>query len=646
MNKLFLSAILFFTLFSNSVIAQSVNWETALSQRIIEKTVIGDRVIIMYGRSNGGEVVNKKRIYPDIVALNTLTGEKVWEIKNPIELMAIKSTTKVTMTPIEGTGYIRFGDLLIVNSKDGTILFSPTEEGITSISHSKLFPEGILARVNLNGKWVQLFLSLTTFNIEWTNEKSFDESQASKKDKAYENLFRNSPTMRSSQPKQSSKKPDYSGKYFNGNYIVKFFKEIVSFNLITGKENWKYQSKNSFTKYKISKNPETGEAIIFFATQKGVSAGKNILHALNINTGEILWKQNINYSISKLITLNDDLSVLVEPEKSIGKRYFQIFNNKGEPYLEDNSLKSFGQGIITVLKQDNRLTIVSKSGESETPLGLDFGIIGRKIGFSKRGMSTKHKAFINIIDSSTKKFVFEKNFKTGDNISYLEPLEGGLLIIEPNQAYTLDYNTGIEKEKSIKSRVRLNFIDDEKGTIYLIPEDASKIYTINKSTGSIKQLVDLKSKNLGISFIRELLLTEDGLILYGLTKKDDLTYSKLDFDGNVIYNKFYPTNNFRKSWTMPIIGLNMYQLSISKKNGIENDEISIVNLTTGNLEDQFSYFINIDGRNKRNIGTYDLDTDSGIIFHAPTSALSSPFDKKSINFNNKGIITAKRFKQE
>lgn len=134
-----------------------------------------------------------------------------------------------------------------------------------------------------------------------------------------------------------------------------------------------------------------------------------------------------------------------------------MYDKQGNALLEPKSVKSFGHGISGVLKDNNRLEVIADSGESGTPAEIHFGFF--KLGISQRGWSTKFKALVNIIDLDTKQYVFEKRFKTGDVVQYIELLNNGMLIMENNQAYVVDYITGKKKESAIKSNYKRNMFE-------------------------------------------------------------------------------------------------------------------------------------------------------------------------------------------
>ena len=72
--------------------------------------------------------MRSKRISSDyfsITALDDITGEKKWEIKDPLrKALSDKKDFKIE-TLEKNPDYLRLGHLLIVNSKDGAIIFNP-----------------------------------------------------------------------------------------------------------------------------------------------------------------------------------------------------------------------------------------------------------------------------------------------------------------------------------------------------------------------------------------------------------------------------------------------------------------------------------------------------------------------------------------
>lgn len=641
MNKLILIISSVIVFWSTKTFTQSQEWKVELGQRIIQTEVIADNLITVYGESNGQKVVKSNRIFPDVIALNALTGETVWELKNPIDRMGVKngkSRTTVKFSKLKGTDYIKFGHLLVVNPVDGKIIFDPTAAGITSIVHSKVYPEGILASVQMNRKQAQIFIPFKTFKIAWTKNTEMDKS-TNKMDLRFESMMRES-----GQLANSSKKENYQGIYYNGNYIVQHFKDLISYDLMTGEENWKYRAKKYFTNYKISKNKNG--AIIYCTTNKGASSGKNILFAINIDTGTLLWEKNIDFSISDLITLDKDLSVLIEPLPTLKKRYLSIIDKEGNAVTENSLRFSFKKGIIAALNQEKGLVLVIRSGEKSTPMSVDlgFGVEGftfRVPIFSRSGFSTKHRALVNIIDPNTNQYIFKNHFKTHDGVRFIKTLESGLLIVENNQAYTVDYSTGEKKQDAIKSNHRLVFLNAPGSYSYIVTNNAAKLYKVNNTTGIIEEIANLNSKGLNIKFVKELLLFDDGILLYGLTSNEDLAFVKLDLNGSFLFSKYYNTPSFSSSWSLPIIGSKMYQLISDNRH--RNWKIVGVDMTNGELDDEYSYSTGVEGKNGLNVGYYDVDETNKVFIHIPKLEPTSPLDKKARDFNSRGVIVGKRF---
>lgn len=592
--------LLIFILISNLTFSQTANWETTVGNNIIDFVDLPKSIVVVYGNN---DYIPNVTLKPDIVVLDKFTGQKLWTLNNPIDL--IPGAEYVTTEYIEEHNLIRFGHLLLVDADTGTILFNPTSEGITGVLHSKVFPEGILATVGKNRKRYQIFIPFETQKIAWTrNEDEQLDSFTNKKDKMMYNMMKDDANMRQLLPPTYVSESPYKGYYYKGHYIVQFFQEVICFDLNTGQEIWKFRPKKFLNGYVISENYDTGDAIVYASTQKGISAGKNILYALDIKSGNVLWEKQVNHSIANLIPIHETNAVLIEPRKSIVKRYLQIYKKDGTTLLDEKSVISFGDGISGILKANNKLVIIADSGESGTPAEIQFGFI--KVGISKRGWSTKFKALINIIDLDTKQYIFEKRFKTGDLVQYLELLEDGMLIVENNQAYVVDYQTGEMKEKSIKSNANLFFRDYDNADFYIVPDRLSKLYRIDRNTGKIHEIADLEFADVDLEYITDLSADQNGYTLFGFTDMNEFAFVDLDPYGKIL----------NASTTMS-----------------EQDKIL----------SNIAHYIIIENKTRQNIGRYTIDYENDIIIHVPVARETSPLDKKAINYNKLGVISAKSF---
>lgn len=157
--------IILVSFFFNLSFSQSVHWEIELGSNIFDHEITAENLIVVHGESNGDKVVNSERIYPDVSAIDNITGEIAWEIKSPFAMMAMyyRNNPRVEVEKLGHKDYIRFGHLLIVDPKDGTILFNPASKGISAVQYSKVFPVGILATGLIHGERKQFFIPFSTF---------------------------------------------------------------------------------------------------------------------------------------------------------------------------------------------------------------------------------------------------------------------------------------------------------------------------------------------------------------------------------------------------------------------------------------------------------------------------------------------------
>ena len=625
--------IILVSLFFNLSFSQSVHWEIELGSNIFDHEITAENLIVVHGESNGDKVVNSERIYPDVSAIDNITGEIAWEIKSPFAMMAMyyRNNPRVEVEKLGHKNYIRFGHLLIVDPKDGTILFNPASKGISAVQYSKVFPVGILATGLIHGERKQFFIPFSTFEIAWEKEDELD-TNTNKKDSSLYQMMSSNPNFRDSFPAKDEGNP-YKGYYINGAYIVQHFSEFISYDLLTGNENWRFRTKKFISKFTYSTENETDKTILYCSTFKGASSGKNILYAIDLQTGNLLWEKEILNSIADLVPVENLGGVLINPTRSLKKGYVQIFSPAGEKLVNDTSLRRFGNGIEFVFNSSKGIVIVADSGVKSTN-----GIFPSRKG---RMFTTKSLALINIVDLTTKQYVFEKNIKTGDRVNYLETLDAGLMVVENNQAYVIDYKTGKEINDPILAKDHVLFLDNNKGAYYLTAAASDKLYKLDKATGLTTELFNIRKANVFLKFVHEIIESEDAIILSGTNLNEDLSFIKLNVNGELIYDKNISSNSILDSWHLPIIGNKIYKITDHIKRN--SNALSVINLDTGEVTNTMSYDIATDKGWKNNVGHFSVDETKEIIYHFPMAELATPFDKKAKAFNARGVITAKRF---
>ncbi len=213
-----------------------------------------------------------------------------------------------------------------------------------------------------------------------------------------------------------------------------------------------------------------------------------------------------------------------------------------------------------------------------------------------------------------------------------------MLIVENNQAYIVDYNTRNKIGNPIKSKSKLIYIDSHEDHLYVTSEKATELYDINTSTGEIKQIISLKKNKM--TSVYELILLENDILIYGTNKKEELVLIKVDPNGNLLYNKTFPSSNHKKSLQMPVIDNILYVYIEIQKNV---DAVGLFDMGTGELKNTYSEYIEVKGQSRKNVGSYYVNKRNGAIYNIPKAEAKSPFDKKSRSYNSKGVIILKRF---
>ncbi len=636
-----------FNHFTSLINGQTIDWETSMLKNIYGYNTYNNRVVVIYGDSNGTKVVKSKRYFPGIAGLDKFTGEKLWEIKDPMSMMGASKAEKnhksvtVKLKHVNNTNLIRVGRMLILD-ENGKVLFNPTKAGLTHILYSKVFPEGILANATLKGENVLLFLSFDTWKIEWTKTKSDKTNKTHKKLNSFMiKMMSNAPNGKVQLEQTLANSPLYNGYYtVNGNYIFqdKEKGEIISIHLKTGKENWKFTSKIVLSNYLIAKNKNTGDLMIYLVDKTSRFGNKHQILALDGRSGKVLWKKEKGYTEVYSLSVIDDLAtvlVLSSPKK-IGKKYFQIFDSKGTAKLENNTLRSYETELVSTTLDHNLLTIVTKSSQVHNSSTLTIDSIDFEVG------EATIPEYVNIIDLETGKYLLKKRIKTAHNILFTKIYNNSrFLVIQPDRVQLFDIKTRKEIGRSIKSKTEIVYLENNEGTVYIASDKAGKLYTID-TNGEIKGR-SLKKMGSKIKQVHEIISLENGsVLLQGILNKTKLVSTKKQFkiiltkigtNGTLEYEHTYKTPNYIKSWRMPIIDDNIYIYTFDKAG---THSVGVVNMESGVTEKYFSYAIE---NNKRdNDGSYYFSKKDRVIYHTPIARSTSPLDKKSQHFNAKGIL--------
>ncbi len=640
MRKLLIISSILFLAFT--VKGQELNWKKSLGKKIFKYKVFPNKIIVLYGDYNGDKVVRSERLYPDIIALDKFTGEKLWEIKKPIDMIGAtegeknRGTVSVALRGFKNKNVVRISKMLIIGN-DGKILFNPKKEGITNILYSKIFPEGIMASVKYKGENSIIFLSSDTWKITWV--KKGDGSKINKKFGTFMiNMMSNNASSKKELKRKVSRSPIFRGfQTKDGNYIIHSQKdnEITSFNLKTGKENWKYKAKIAFYGCKIARNKEKGRTVVYMADQVGRFSGKKQLIALDGKTGKVLWRKEKKLAALSSLKIIDDKATIVAmyTRKRLGKKYFQIFDIEGNEKLKDDYLKGFGIAFEAVDYNNGLVTVITRTGQKNHSSYLSYGSL--KVSTSKTGSRTKLPELVNIIDVKTGEYLFKKRIKTSDIVQYTKLINNNLLVIQQNKVQVFNTKTNKRVGKDISSKTPILYVEDEKGTLFISSKKSSKVYKVNE-LGELEVFFNIKKSDSKIKKIHEIILLDSGILLHGLTYKNKIVFVKIENDGKVKYEKIVDTPNYKRSFTLPIIENDIYIYNFDKEG---NPSVGIVDLESGNIKNQYTYPF----EEKYDDGWYIVSKIDRIIYHIPRIKSRLPFNKKADRYRAKGIFVVKRF---
>lgn len=139
---------------------------------------------------------------------------------------------------------------------------------------------------------------------------------------------------------------------------------ISKINLENGTQEWHFTLPEGF---EISGKIQAVDDVLFFWATKEVNKFQNV-YGLDINTGDIIWKQNFQIPYDE-----NNIAIHINNKDNLcygyGDNLYQVFNPKtGEKILDQDMSEYYKQGVDTNLHAnaiyDNKLWFVSGRGEN------------------------------------------------------------------------------------------------------------------------------------------------------------------------------------------------------------------------------------------------------------------------------------------
>jgi len=317
-------------------------------------------------------------------------------------------------------------------------------------------------------------------------------------------------------------------------------------------------------------------------------------YKLNASTGKIIWKE-VNSKeaaqVNKLGAFGDLMKTVAEnmtSDMDIQLRYYwkpggDVFylgsqhehqstttSSSGEPsisYTNNYQAYKISDGSLVwnedlevkgmlghVALMENGLLILPDDGnrtkinlfDYQTKLGL-WGKKGRGIVI-KGGIydyldsgdgillvsRTSNNNFLNYLDPRAGVITFEKPVKVDGSVVGIVPLSNSILYITTESMNILDQSTGLLKwKKSIQTNPDLTA--EYEGKIYAFDSKSGILKVVDKGNEQVKDLSTTALEFQGKEAPRRLELMADGIFLHS-----DQNLAKIDFDGTIKFNEYYP----------------------------------------------------------------------------------------------------------
>lgn len=481
-------------------------------------------------------VSTEKALY----GINPESGETLWE------------NTKLGSIPVESYEQVRgtqffsitiggeITDVIIINPMDGKVIFDSEREGIAAVlSKHPLSKSGKLLVVGT--KKGELSLTLLMYDVNtgeqlWMNEDLFKVQKSTEGKSGFGALMTNLESMAATLGNIAGLTADPL-EIDAETLLLAHPNYIISLKARTGEANWKTPVSSS-TRAElaiIDSDPdvvyasvETEETSRTTSTSEPVTYYYNLTYALNTSDGKELW---------------------AEPYKAKGQLNTMIFDTRGLiicPFMAkpNINLVDYKTGIGKWGKKGKGIKIQGALVSYEE---ID-GAYLITTSFDNAWNNASEEYYLNILDVETGTLRYEKYEKLKGDLRMTELLDKGLLYVTSREINIMDVKTGTNLlPKPIVAAKPLDpdnynplihglpFAENDELLVAYSSKD-KQVYSINKKEATLKQIskdeIDFEEKENPTTVE----LVDDGILLIS-----DQNIMKLDWDGNTVYQSYFPS---------------------------------------------------------------------------------------------------------
>ncbi len=475
-----------------------------------------------------------------LYGINPETGDVLWENKTlaAIPEEAYEQVTGTQFFSLTTGGEI--SDIIIINPSDGKILFDSEKEGISAVLSKH--PLGQSGRLLIIGtKKGELSATLLMYDVNtgeqlWVNEKLFVEQKSTEGKSGFgafmTNLESAALTMGNiagltAEPLEINEET----------LLIAHPNYIISLNANTGEENWKTSISPS-TRAELAiveTNPdivyasvETEETSQMSSTSEPTTNYYNLTYAFDIKDGKEVW---------------------AKPYKAKGQLNTIIFDKRGLiicPFLSKPMIN-----LVDYTSGEGQWGKKGNGTKIHGALVSYFEFEGDYIittAFDNAWNNAAEEFYLNILDVETGMLKYEKYEKLKGNLRKIELLDKGLLYVTSREINIMDVNTGesLFPEPIVAAKPLdpdnydplihgLPFAENDNMLVAYSSKD-EQLYKIDKKAATLQQIskepIDFKEKEQP----NTVELTEDGVILFS-----DQNIMKLNWEGNIIYQSYFPS---------------------------------------------------------------------------------------------------------
>ncbi|MBL0055149.1 MAG: PQQ-binding-like beta-propeller repeat protein [Chitinophagaceae bacterium] len=480
--------------------------------------------------------------------LDPETGKILWNIE------ALKNCPQETYTAIEGSRFFTISpdglnDVVdVVDMFEGTVLFNSADAGIKDISDQfylrdmeKLLLFGKI-RGGKKSSLMELMVDLKTGKTLWSKEQTYRfvgniEAVGPNEVLVVSPAF---VTKINATTGEEIWKSPVNPLYANSTSMLKKLEKYVP-----DTKSGEKLVKLIFSPYRpeicIVAIPSTSSVggtsmssrSIFDKSDKGKDEEIKVANfsAFNINTGEYVWKDQLEYDHELGVCFPTEYGLLVG---SGNDGHFNMFTYDGGSVLYKTkfqfSLKKSNQpdkfnspnfkGVLTNISLLKGNQILLQGLKDRTQLLLNY---------EKR----KKISILNIVDPQNGKLVFENSTEIKGGINYINEIDKGVLVGTDRSLGLLDPVTGNWIfETDIECNPEL--IMSDESSIYFFNPDDRRLYKIAMNGSSINPVSE------PVKFEEKEYVANMELIKEGVLISSNQNMTLLGFDGKLIYQKYFP----------------------------------------------------------------------------------------------------------